>query len=505
MLRKIETIRNKMVLSLLALLGSYFIVELLLWNFLNANHGYNNSFSYIFSMVAILVLCVLSCAVFQFFRHLAGKKVDIKRGYIFLLLFLITVIPRLLVIWAFPVEARVDSYLYMHNAYSLLDTGHFADNLYFQIVAPNAITYPGVLALIFSIFGKGVFIAQCFNLLCFTGAVLCFYDISEKLMNSVSAVVATIAFALVPNTILFSVAVVTEPLTLCTYLLGMCLLVRGMETKSLWRIILFSVSGGLLLGFSNCVRSNAISVVIAFAVFFVAYGFRRDKYQNICNIVRLSATLIGFVFVLSIFSYIQVGLWGEKSSITYGWAMYEGLDNRSFGVWTQENGDALAKTIEEVAPKDVQTAMLHKAMERVKDYSISEWIELFARKGINNWVDSSYAYFVILLDQIPGRAQITLPPETKNIVDVLHQFLLGLFSVSMIALAISGWKKKLDGKVLLITFPIALLVIFHSFATSIPRYQYMAIPLFVLCIAYAAYTMRIERNPVKSEQCNSHV
>jgi hypothetical protein len=55
-----------------------------------------------------------------------------------------------------------------------------------------------------------------------------------------------------------------------------------------------------------------------------------------------------------------------------------------------------------------------------------------------------------------------------------------MFSVYGLQTVFRGWKKGVQLRLTLLVLPILGFVVFHSFATSIPRYQYMAVPLFLL-------------------------
>ena len=468
-------LRDRVVLSVLGFLCVYFLFELAyFWLGQGMLRG----------AATLLLQCALAIIVGKGMLWLSNRKqCSWHEGVLYAFFAALTALPRLALILAIQVEPQSDYAFYYQSALALARTGIFPVTDYNIAVAPNTLTYIGALGGVLKLFGESVFTAQIFNLLLSTGAVLGFYALARRLVNKNMAILASMLFALWPNHVLFSFFIASEPLALFFFLWGLYAAVRCFEQDNVVKTALYGLAAGVLLGVSGCVRSNAAAALAAALLYAALYMLRRENRRWLCGLFAMAAIALGYFAVDTLWGIVAQHVYQARLGITFGWALYEGLDTVGNGAWTQEGHDALMRVMTLYPPEKVQEQMLKLALEKASAYDFATWFHLIARKGLNIWVHSDYAYGAVLAAQDTEQSMLRIDPSAAWLFDAisfLQRFLLVLFSVHGVRMVIKGWKNGAQGKLLLLFIPILGFVIFHSFATSIPRYQYMAVPLFLL-------------------------
>lgn len=472
-------VRNKAVLCTVGLLGAYFLAELAYYYILQKNVPAG--------VAAILLLCL--AAFFVGKGMLLTQKIRECRwpeGALYAVLAGITILPRLFLMLAVKVVPQSDYAFYYDSAASLAGTGIFPVGEYNIAVAPNTLTFIGVLGGVFKLFGTSVFTAQLFNLALITGAVWCFYGLARRLVTKNMAILAAALFALSPNSVLFSLCVASEPLALLFFLWGLYLAVACFQKEKLLPAAACGFLSGVFLGFSNSVRSNAMAALLAVFLYAALFLLKRGRGKWQKGAAIIASIAAGFLLLHWLSGEIARQVYQTELGISFGWALYEGLDEVGNGGWTPENSAALYKVMEAYPPEQVQGQMLRLAMERIEGYDLPTWIRLLAHKGLNTWVYTDYAYGAVLAAQDAQNSLWRIGDVygwLTAAINILHHLLLALFSVHGLILVKRSWRRSVPGYLLLLCLPILGFVIFHSLATSIPRYQYMAIPLFILAAA----------------------
>ena len=475
----LSAVRDKILLSTTGLLSSYFLAELAYFYVLQKN--------VLLSAAAVLLLCLVAFFVGKgMLLTVKIRECRLSEGVLYAVFAGITILPRLFLMLTVKVEPYSDYAFYYQSAATLAGTGIFPVTDYNIAVAPNTLTFIGVLGGVFKLFGTSVITAQFFNLALITGAVWCFYALAQQMVKKNMAILATALFALSPNSILFSLCIASEPLALLFFLWGMYLAVVCFQKEKFLPAAVCGFLSGVFLSFSNSVRSNAMAALLAVLLYAVLYLLKKGKRQWQKSAITVFSIAAGFFLLNWVCEEIARQVYQTDLGITFGWAMYEGLDKVGNGLWTIENHDVLYKVMEAYPPEQVQGQMLKLAIERIKGYDLLTWIRLIARKGLNIWVYTDYAYGAVLAAQDAQNSILRIGDIIgwlTAVINILHHFLLALFSVHGWILVKRGWRKQVPGYLLLLCLPILGFVVFHSLATSIPRYQYMAIPLLILAAA----------------------
>lgn len=471
-------LRDRAVLCVLGLLCAYFLFELVYyWLGQSQLRGFGT----------LLLHCALALIVGKIMLWLSNRKqCSWHEGILYAFFAALTALPRLVLILAIQVEPQSDYAFYYQSALSLAQTGVFPVTDYNIAVAPNTLTYIGMLGGVLKLLGGSVLTAQIFNLLLSTGTVLISYALARRLVNKNMAILASTLFALWPNHVLFSLCIASEPLALFFFMGGLYAAVRCFEKSRIKKTVLNGFAAGVLLGISGCVRSNAAAALAAALLYAALYMLRKENRLWQSGLFAMAAIALGYFAVDALWGMIARHVYQAKLGITFGWALYEGLDTVGNGSWTQEGHDALMRVMSAYPPERVQGQMLKLALEKASAYDFATWFHLIARKGLNIWLYSDYAYGAVLAAQNAEQSLFLIDPSAAWLFDdisFLQRFLLVLFSVQGVRMVVRGWRKGVQGMLLLLTFPILGFVVFHSFATSIPRYQYMAVPLFLLATA----------------------
>ncbi|NLB90256.1 MAG: hypothetical protein GX786_03425, partial [Clostridiales bacterium] len=358
----------------------------------------------------------------------------------------------------------------------------FVPGEYMIGVAPNTLSYISFLGGVFRVFGESLFVGLLFNLFFTTFSVWLLFLCGRKLMDKTHAFVCALLYALSPSTFLYSLSLAIEPLAMVTFLLGLYGFFIAYEKKKPFHQGGISLLAGMVLGYSNEVRSNAIALLVALVVFLLFFSKKKPRERG----RLLLSFLAGFLLVKGLYGFYQQQVFQTSTGITFGWALYEGLDINTFGGWSKENSQVLMDTLKKYPPQEVQKVLLQKAFERGKGYTASQWLTLFLGKGMNMWAVNGYSVINIL--------QQGTSPWLKEgylwaygAVHIPYWLLMGGFTFSTIAYPFGRWRKKEkkekhEEKQVILTMTILALVVAHSFITSIDRYHYGIIPIMMLLL-----------------------
>ncbi|MHC1786958.1 MAG: ArnT family glycosyltransferase [Christensenellales bacterium] len=491
-------VRDRLTLVLMSLLGLYFIVLLFL-RF--AMKEYEPAQPHLMKhAITMLTYYLLGASVFlrALLRSHRAKETRWPHLKTCLFLAFLTIASRLLLFILVTFELSSDYKMYYEMADLYAKYGAYNATDYIVVVAPNIVLYIISLGEVFRTFGSSLLTAQCFNLLLLTGSVISLYYLSaEFLSRKVSRLIA-LGFVLSPSNLLFSLVIGTEPIALFPYLGGMLIMVRALKKQSTKRAIILGFVGGIVLGISNASRSNALIAMLAIALWGLLCVTRKKRAAK--QVVScLTAMLIGALAFSQCMSLIVNEVFQGKSGRgQIGWTLYEGLDSVTAGGWRQENSDVLYETIENYPVDQVQSIMLQKALARVAEYSAETWLRLILRKGVNIWVFNDYAYQAIFNRN--EASILNLDKYKKVIASVVNDcylFWLMMMALAMLYYVMRNWNNRLDGTALLLVLPITFMVLWHSVATSIPRYHYFALPSVLLMTFYC--TQPTHSNPSHSE------
>ncbi len=406
-----------------------------------------------------------------------------------------TVASRLALFQIVQIPMTSDYRMYFEMAEGYAQSRFYPATDYIMVVAPNIFPFILILGEIFSIFGSTLSVALNMNLACLTGSVVCIYLLAREMMGKRLSMLAAMLFSLSPSNLLFSLCLNTESMALFLYLLGTLLMTRTLRggAKHPWRNCLLA---GLALGLSNSIRSNALIMIITLAGCALAALRRLNGASRKHVVAGLLSMLLGVVLITEGISLLrdeafEGRLKGQGMGI--GWTMYEGLDVNSAGGWTQENSDVLNETIRNEPLEDVQRILLGKAIERVSSLSAPEWADLLVRKGINIWIYNDYAYQILTEDAYEALGLTGYEEALRGAITWLYWIALAAMCLSLARCAIRRTDVREHLTILFLMLPVLIMALWHSFATSIPRYHYFAMPSIILIICFLCGRERAPR------------
>lgn len=399
---------------------------------------------------------------------------------------MVTVVSRLVLFQIVQIPMTSDYRMYFDMAVGYEQSHFYPATDYIMVVAPNIFPFILILGEIFGVFGSTLPVALNMNLAFLTGSVVCVYLLAREMMGKRMSLLAALLFSLSPSNLLFSLCLNTESMALFPYLLGTLVMVRTLRggAKHPWRNCLLA---GLALGFSNSIRSNALIMMITLAVCGLAALRRLDGASRKRVVAGLLAMALSVVMITGGISLLRDEAFEGKlkgQGMGIGWTLYEGLDVRSAGGWIQENADVLNETIRNEPLEDVQRILLGKAIEKVSSLSAAEWADLLVRKGINIWIYNDYAYQILTEDAYEALGLTGHETAFKETIMGLYWIALAAMCLALARCASRRTGARAHLTLLFLTLPVLMMVLWHSFATSIPRYHYFAMPSIILIICY---------------------
>lgn len=440
------------------------------------------------------------------------------------------------------VEQISDFAMYYDLALAYARDGVFNATDYIMVVAPNILIYIAALGEFIRLLGESTLAGEWMNLMFMAGSSVALYALSRRILNKNAALLVALIFALSPNNLLFTLCLATEPMAIFLLLLALLFAFRALDQKKSGSAAAYGLASGLLFSLSNTVRAVAIAFFIAFILFLLLWPRAEGRSFVSGRLPILIGLTLGYIAFSRLFSAIEWEVYQTQLGINYGWSLFEGLDNISYGGWRAENSEALYQAIKEYPVNQAQAHLLELAIARVSHYSAADWLDLFIGKGHNIWIYNDYAYSAIITNnaaiaQSAWDLSALLAP-IANLINALHRLLLMSFSFCLMRAIFLRKRKgpmgasKVDSprlghntacsqsassttdcgagqkieltspatafeKLFVFAMPVAFLILFHSFATSIPRYHFPAIPMMLICVCYimqSAPTAREKRN-----------
>lgn len=479
--------RDRITVALAAGLGAYFILLLFCRYAMQEYEPAQLDRVWTAALKTVAYIAMGAVLLKGLRRWCNEKELRLKGGSLCAVLAVLTVLTRLALVHlvSYPMSSDYKMYYDMAELYARTGVCNATD--YTVVVEPNIVLYIILLGEIFKIFGSSLLVAQMVNLFFLTGSVLMTYLLAREFFSKKTSFVAALSFCFSPSNVLFSLLPSTEAVAFFPYLAGMVLFLRALRMEGTAKRLGLAAVCGLVLGFSNEIRSNALIALIALSIWAVVYKARKSSY----GLKRVAAVLLVVLVVVYAFGLgtdvIRDEVFmGKKSSLQLGWTLYEGLDNETAGGWRQENTDVLNATIAEYPLDEVQKVLLDKAIDRVSEYSAETWLRLLVRKGVNIWIYNDYAYQTLM--QTNEDSIIRLEEYREQIVFIVNEtykVLLMAVAVGLLS-TVRRWRREGMEGLLLFILPVIFMALWHSFATSIPRYHYYAMPNLILIAMWCA-------------------
>lgn len=482
--------RDRLTIVLAVVLGAYFILLLLVRYALPEYEPMQADREWT-AVLKTTAYVTFGAVLLKYLRRWIGKKdIPLKDGSLCLILAAVTIATRLALVnlVSYPMSSDYKMYYDMAELYAR--TGFYNATDYIVVVAPNIVLYIILLGEVFKVFGSTLLTAQMVNMVFLTGCITMVYLLAREFFGKKVSFLAALGLSLSPSYLLFSLLPSTETVAFFPYLAGMVLFLRALKTEKTGKRIGLAVVCGLVLGFSNEIRSNALIALIALSLWALIYKCRKSEYGfKRVFVLLLVVLVVVYAFGLGTDVIRDEVFMGKKSNLQLGWTLYEGLDNETAGGWRQENTDVLNATIAEYPLDQVQKVLMNKTIERVKDYSWDTWLRLIVRKGVNIWIYNDYSYQTII--QTNEDSVIRLEQYKKQIVFIVNEtykILLMAVAVGLLS-TVKRWRNGNMEGLLFLLLPLLFMVLWHSFATSIPRYHYYAMPNLMLIAWWCARHM----------------
>lgn len=423
--------------------------------------------------IALFAACfaaLTALAALFFFVRLPGRAMFfvILAAGIFLRLALI------LFVQAPPV---LDYALFYDAAQRLLagDTG-WTSEFYF-VVYPNLIPIAYFYAGLFSICNSILF-AELINLAFMAGILALVYGLAQLVASRRAALIAMLLYALYPASILTAPQLTNQHVSLFFMLLGLYLLLK-------YQSIAAAGASGAFLALGNLLRSEAVVLYAALAVFFVLLlidaAKARDKKLVLGRFARAAclaaAAALSTALLAAAFSGVSPAAADNRSS--YVWKLIVGFNDAESG--TYSNAD-----LYEYAETGNGMAIVSRIVREQDD-----WPDFFSRKMRAMWASFEDSAFTFQAFDTTKRVDIgPLHTDAAGLIrrgqvfdKTLYTLMIGLFLLSCCAVLLRKNARK--------PFAVLLILIFcANFCAYLlievgARYRYFIMPFVFACSAIA--------------------
>ena len=344
---------------------------------------------------------------------------------------------RLLMMACIQVPLQSDYATYFQRAALLAAGSTNPWDVYTLVIAPNIWSFVATLALVFRVTGVQIWVAQAFVALCYAGAMAAVFEVARRMLSLTGAAACALLLAVMPETLLYTLNIGNESLALLLLFSGLLCCLKARETAWQWALL-----GGALLAACDAVRP--IGMLVLGTLLFCWIGKDRAARR------ALWATLLGYAVCALLLRVCRAQVLQAQTYESLGWTLYEGLDLTTAGQWSAEKSETLRQLLATLPPEQVQPTLLQLTLERVRLYTVWQWMGLMARKCTSLWADCGY----VLL----GNTAVAAKAVSAMML------WCGLLWFSM------------EEQPWLLVLPLVLLTLFAAFGTSISRYHFVVLP-----------------------------
>ncbi len=429
---------------------------------------------------------------------------------------------RLWVIHKIPMQPESDFAAYYRIANHLLNGTILApegaaDKQYIALY-PHTIGFPMLLLTpVFRIFGASVKTALYANLTCSMASVALAGHIGYRLHGRLGMVCVTVLMSLWPSHIFYSNMVATEPAFTLLLLLAAELILSVLERKenSLFirapgRLLAMLCLLGVVLAFAGAIRPMALILVAAFAAVQLGMGKEGREKQDgsglqnaVTRTVLCTALMLAFYFGTSaiITRTIEDTIMEQPASglTASGYNLMVGVNDRSMGLWNQEDADFFSAAYEETgSAAEAHKACLDKALERVAAEP-ENVLNLIIYKFRDLWQTDDFG---IDWNLLWTAEQGTLTPEMSQMFEswrpvgrIAYMMLLLLCLVAVL----DTWRKTRAPHPMMMVCILFFLgtALAHMLLETQVRYHYNMIPFLILLASFAlaGWRERMQEEP----------
>lgn len=302
--------------------------------------------------------------------------------------------------------------------------------------------------LLLSIINSALFL-KIVNCVVSSFTVVFIYLISKELSNKKAAAIISIIYSVFLFPLLLNTVLTNQILPMLLLLIAIYLWIRQKNITVCNSIII-----GVLLAFSNMLRSEIIIVIIGFILYFLFLMFIRKKDKKkllisfLCILISYVSVMQGTSYLLKATDISPSGLENKNSA----WKFLEGLNVKTNGMYSEEDAikyfHSREKT-EEALKKRVQ-----------EDYL--EFPKLFLKKIKVVWLNSDLSWS---LGHIENQEKVQ--PYV-----MINQFFVYFFFIMALLSVITIFKKTYRNPQLLISFILVVYFFVYLLIEVMSRYAY---------------------------------
>lgn len=337
--------------------------------------------------IAAGIILVLIMSIWGF-----TKLYQWKKGYFYLALGALIIVPR--IIWSIwiPTHAVSDFYYYHVIASYVADNNSWT-TLYDQGIlfyAPyftHILNFSKVLSTVYHIFGNSYLVGQLFNSVLTLGGTFLLFKVVKNWFPLGVAVGSSLIFALWPAYFMYSTLLATEPLFMFLFVLALFLYqqVEQHAPSFIWSLLLALTLIGL-----NMIRPLAVVILIAFVITsFLLRPKRKETLKRYTIVV-----LLFLVFLAGQSTINKLVYHIPTSNSTIGYNVFVGANEKSGGQWSEADSKTFWKLYNDnkTDASKADSALLQKGIERYQDMASNGKLTDHIITKMKNYSSESYGY-----------------------------------------------------------------------------------------------------------------
>ena len=434
----------------------------------------------------LFALCA-GAAVLFLSRPLGGAAERLGGGRCLALLLALCLFLRLAVIWRVRIQAAGDDRVFLDTARFLAQHDAATFDRYMALF-PHIFGYSYFLSRFMKLFGDTPLLAPVLNAILSTVSAWLIFRFCNGLSGLRPAVTATLLWCFLPSQILYNCYAFSEPLYTMLLLAFFNLVLRfaaRREDGPRWEGLLWGAGAGALLACFNMVRPLGPIPIVALALWLGLVRWRSWR--------RPAFRWRWLAFFLALLVCFQGGCGlgrralnaklGGEAAVTPGFNILVGLNARSRGQWTEEDGALLDEVKGDLSltSEQVQREMLRLAAERAASGEIN-----YPRLALDK------------LEVLLGRddACVDYGGAVFRHQSALSRLCNAYYEMCVLLSALGAWAawRRREGSPLLLPALFALgLTAAHMLTEVAPRYHYALLPCLILLAACGIEALHARR------------
>ncbi len=417
----------------------------------------------IYSIIFTVILLITYLLLFSKYNTIILNNNKFK--IIFILIFFISIISRIILIETTDINLTSDFELYYNTALGIINE---------NIPNQSYLTFNGyvyffsyILSIVFKIFGSSIKVALYFNLFCQILTSFLIFKILKLKFNNNITYIGSILWILLPTTFFATFLVSTENLFLLMFILCIYFFYKYIDKEDIkyTQNIIIYILFGLLLAITNNIRPLVTISIIALVLYFIFTNKILKKY------ILLSLLVITYIGTnLGINNWIEHSFNTTLQSGSLEWSIYFGTNYNTCGTWNEADSIYAFSVIKESGSKE----LLNDAIKRFGNLSPYQKVRLGMCKFYYLWQDSNST--LSFVDSMTNykfiNQEVFFAQLSKIIVIILViSVMLGIFNNK------SNYDKDLFIKIFIVLY-----ILSNLFIVVNGRYNYILYPLLIILL-----------------------